>query len=72
MCFKTSASLPVAYKVLFLRYISSDRLEKPAKSTTATKQSNINTFKYLVSCTDGKISVRMGWDDGGKIGKIIN
>ena len=42
------------------------------------------TFKYHVSCTDGKISVGInllfylflhrpfGWDDGGKIGKIIN
>ena len=48
---------------------------------------NINTFKYHVSFTDGKISVRInllfylfftvvpsniGWDNGGKIGKIIN
>ena len=37
----------------------------------------INTFKYHVSCTNGKISVRINlfllyntieWDNGGKIG----
>ena len=29
------------------------------------KQTNINTFKYHVFCTDGKISINR-WDDGGK------